>query len=80
MTNDQFAVWRARHFRSVLACAKALGLDRDTVVALESGRTRRGNAYPVPHHIELACAAWTMSLRSYDGGAVVFGDTAQARR
>lgn len=73
MTNKQFARWREAHFRSRLACAEALGIDRDTVDALETGATRKGNPYPVPLHIALACAAWTMGLKKYDGGAVTIG-------
>ena len=72
MTNEQFAAWRTRHFRSQAACARALGLDRDTVTALESGITRKGNAYPVPSYIARACRDWTAGFSDdYDGGAVV---------
>lgn len=73
MTNDQFHLWRINHFRSKAACAEALGLDRDTVAALESGRTRKGSAYPIPPHVALACAAWTMGVRAYNGGGVLLG-------
>ncbi len=73
MTNDQFLAWRRRHFRSRAACARAFGLNRDTVTALEAGRTRRGSPYPVPVHVALACAAYTLGLRCYDGGAVTIG-------
>lgn len=73
MTNAQFATWRAKHFRSVLACAKALEIDRETVAALEAGRTRKGHPAPVPTPVALACAAWTIGLRDYDGGVVAIG-------
>lgn len=73
MTNDEFSDWRARHFRSVLACANAMGLDREAVSSLERGHTRIGNPYKVPAYVALACAAWTIGLRDYDGGAVMIG-------
>jgi DNA-binding XRE family transcriptional regulator len=73
MTNSQFAEWRPRFFRSRSACAARLGIDRETVAQLETGTTRKGNPFPVPPHIALACAAWTMGLREYDGGAVKIG-------
>lgn len=73
MTNEQFADWRARYFRSRAAAARALGLDRDAIAALESGTTRNGRAYPVPAHVALACAAWQLGLRDFDGGAVAIG-------
>ena len=28
---------------------------------------------PVPAHLALACASWTLGLRDYDGGAVTIG-------
>lgn len=55
MTNEEFAQWRARHFRSRAAAAEALELHRDTVTALETGKTKNGEIYPVRHHIALAC-------------------------
>lgn len=73
MTNAEFAAWRAKHFRSINACSTALGIDREAVAALEAGKTRKGNPYPVPPHIALACAAWTIGLREYRGGAVAIG-------
>jgi len=74
MTPEQFQAWRARHFpKSRRACAKALGLAETTILACETGRTRNGNPYDIPLTVELACAAWTMGLRDYDGGAVAIG-------
>jgi len=73
VTNRQFKAWRERMFRSRSACAAAFGLDRDAVTAMESGASRAGNDYPVPAHIALACAAWTLGLRGYDGGGVMIG-------
>lgn len=73
MTNREFASWRARHFNSRRACALALGLDPRAVGALEAGATRNGTAAPIPAHVALACAAWTIGLRDYDGGAVTIG-------
>lgn len=73
MTNKQFADWRGRHFRSRAAAATGLGMDRDTVIALETGKSRAGKPYPVRPHVALACAAWTMGLREYDGGPVTVG-------
>lgn len=70
MTNEQFSAWRERHFDSDFACARALGIDRDTVAALRTGKTRNDAAYPVRPFIALACAAWTIGLRGYEGGAV----------
>ena len=67
MTSEQFAKWRKRHFRSVSACATALGLQRDAVIALETGKTRKGTDYPVRKYIELACFAWAAEVRDYDG-------------
>jgi len=66
VTNQQFAAWRARHFRSRRACAQALGIDPRTIRAFEAGRA-------IPAHVILACAAWTLGLRGYDGGAVTIG-------
>lgn len=73
MTPNQFAEWRARYFKSRRACALALGLDPRAVQALEAGRPRNGTPCPVPAHVALACAAWTIGLREYDGGAVAIG-------
>lgn len=73
MTNRQFRTWREKHFRSRRACGMALGLDRDAVEALETGKTRNGASYPVRPLIALSCAAWTLGLRDYDGGAVTIG-------
>lgn len=73
MTNSQFDAWASRHFRSTLACAKALGLDRETVTALRAGRTRKGSPCPVPAHIAMACAGWTIGAHDYDGGRVAIG-------
>ena len=73
MTNEEFASWCDRHFRSRLACSKAMGLDRDTVDSLVRGATRKGTPYPVSTTVALACAAWTLGLRDYDGGAVTLG-------
>ena len=70
MTNDQFRVWRERHFRSRLEAERRLGIGRETLASLERGATRNGTPFPVPEYIALACAAWTMGLRDYDGGAV----------
>lgn len=67
MTNEEFAAWRPRYFRSRLAAAKALDLDRETIAALESGYTRKGNPFPVPRHTALACAAWAIGWREFDG-------------
>jgi hypothetical protein len=67
MTNEQFARWRSGNFRSGSAAARMLEMDRDTVAALETGRTRKGFDYPVPLHVALACAAWSMGLRDYRG-------------
>lgn len=73
MTNAEFAAWRQRHFRSISACARALQLDRETVTALERGQTRRGGDYPVPAYVGMACAAYTVGVRDYDGGPVMIG-------
>ena len=73
MTNSEFDEWFSRHFRSDMAAAKALDLDRDAIASLRSGKTRRGNPRPVPAHIALACAAYTIGLREYDGGKVAIG-------
>lgn len=78
MTNDEFTAWRARHFRSRRACARAFGVGIEVVECLERGRQRdrpgkEGRPYPVPPTIELTCAAWTMGIRAYDGGPVTIG-------
>jgi len=73
MTNREFDEWFSRHFRSDMACAKEMGWDRDTVAALRSGKSRKGAPYPVRRHIALACAAYTIGLREYDGGKVALG-------
>lgn len=65
MTNAEFARWRGTHFRSRSAAARALDLNRDTIDALETGRTRKGFEYPVPRYVALACAAWSLGLRDY---------------
>lgn len=74
MTNEQFKAWRERHFRSRMAAGKALGIDRGAIGFLEDGVTDNGTPYPVRPHIALACAAWTIGLRDYDGGAVKIGE------
>lgn len=66
MTNKEFRAWRERHFRSQLAAATALELHRDTIKALEEGRTKNGEPYPVRKHIALMCAAVDHDL-SLDG-------------
>jgi len=73
MPNTQFAAWRARHFKSRRACAVALGFDARAVQALEDGKTRNGTRLPIPTHVALSCAAWTLGLRDYSGGAVTIG-------
>lgn len=58
MTNEEFAEWRKRHFRSVAAAAKYLGLCGETLTELETGKRRRGGKEcPIKPHIELCCAA-----------------------
>ena len=66
MTNDEFRAWRERHFRSQLAASEALELHRDTVKALETGITKKGEPYPVRRHIALACAAYENGLTEPD--------------
>lgn len=78
MTNEQFQAWRKLNFRSKSACAKALGINRETVDSLERGATRNGTPYPVSTHLALACAAWTMGIREYHGGAVTWHGAAGA--
>lgn len=78
MTNSEFKAWRERMFRSRSACAAAFGLDREAVGSLESGSSRAGNPYSVPPAIALACAAWTIGLRDYDGGGVTIAPAAPA--
>jgi hypothetical protein len=75
MTNKQFAAWAGRHFRSNMACADALQLDRDAIRALATGKTRKGNDAPIPAYVALACAAWTIGVdpATYDGKAVQIG-------
>lgn len=72
MTNDEFRAWRERHFDSRHAAALATGLNRDTIEALESGRTRNGTDYPVRPYIELMC-------RAVDAGLSEFGDRENRR-
>ena len=67
MTNEQFAKWRESHFPRRSVAARALGINHETVAALESGVTRKGKPYPVPLVVELACAAWSLNIRAYDG-------------
>ena len=67
MTNEQFAKWRESHFPRRSVAARALGINHETVAALESGVTRKGKPYPVPLVVELACAAWSLNVRAYDG-------------
>lgn len=57
MSNADFRAWRERRYPSRHAAAIALDLHRETVAALEEGRTRKGGAYPVPEYIALACLA-----------------------
>lgn len=57
MTNDEFKAWRERHFPSRHAAALALGLNRDTLDALETGQTRNGTPFPVRPYMALACLA-----------------------
>jgi hypothetical protein len=70
MKNSEFAAWRARHFRSRRACAVVFGLDPRAVAALEEGHTRNGTPCPIPPHVMWACAAYTLNVGEYDGGAV----------
>lgn len=60
MTNEQFKQWREQHFRSRRACAIALGLNPDQVASLETGVSRCGNPYPVPHYIYLATQGYAV--------------------
>ena len=70
MTNAEFDAWAARAFPGGdSACGRALEIDRETVKALRTGRTKNGASYPVRAHIALACAAWDAGARCYDGGA-----------
>lgn len=64
MTNAEFDAWAARAFPGGdSACGRALEIDRETVKALRTGRTKNGASYPVRAYIALACSAW-----DYDGG------------
>lgn len=67
MTNATFAAWMDRHFRSVNAAHKALGIDRDRLTALREGRSRKGSPTPVTREIALMCAAVDVGLLDYDG-------------
>lgn len=46
-----------RHFPSVYAAAKHLGMSRDTIDAYESGITRKGKPMRnIPRYIAMMCA------------------------
>jgi len=58
MTNEQFDQFVLRRFGgNTNAAATELEIHRDTVLALRTGKTRKGSDYPVPRHIELAAGA-----------------------
>lgn len=73
MTNQEFNAWFAKHFRSNRACAQAMGWDVETVAAMRTGTNKRGNPRPIAQHEALACAAYTIGVREYDGGKVTVG-------
>jgi hypothetical protein len=66
MTNTQFATWVAANFRSDRAAGQALGLDQRTVTSY-----RRGQSVPI--YVALACAAYSMGLRDFDGKTLNLG-------
>lgn len=70
MTNAEFDAWIGRHFRSNAAAGRAFGLNHELVKAMREGRSRKGHDTPVPTHVALACAAWTLGIRDYDGGPI----------
>lgn len=75
MTNSEFDAWVTQHFpEGDSACGRALDIDRETVKALRTGKTKNGALYPVRTHMALACAAWTMGLRKYSGETVAIGE------
>ncbi len=64
MTNAEFDAWAARHFPGGdSAAGRALELDRETIKALRTGRTKTGAPYPVRAYIALACAALSAGLK-----------------
>lgn len=65
MTNKQFNAWVAAYFRSDRAAGVALGLDQRTV-------TRYRKDQSIPIYVELACAAYSMGIREFDGMSIEF--------
>jgi Predicted transcriptional regulators len=77
MTPEQFKTWRERMGLSQIAAAEALGLSRGSINLYERGSRREdGRPVVVPKTVELACAALTMGVRSYDGGEVTIAPRA----
>ncbi|MGH6892849.1 MAG: hypothetical protein ACREEP_11375 [Dongiaceae bacterium] len=68
MTGPELDAWIRLHFSSVRACARGLGIDKETLGAYIRGHTRHyQRPAPVPTYVALACAAWAMGLKDYDG-------------
>lgn len=61
--NARFRAWRERHFPSLNAAALHLGLDRDTLTAIETGMTRNGNPYHVGTWVEYMMAGKRRAAR-----------------
>lgn len=63
MTNADFATWVAARFGSRHAAARALGIDRDTLVAMMTGRRRKtGAPHPVPIWAGYMCAGFDLNV------------------
>ena len=53
VTPAEFKAWRERHWPTQRAAERDLGLSIETIFALETGKTRRGNDYPAAKWVRL---------------------------
>ena len=72
MTPEQFKAWRKHRGETQAEAAKALGISKGSVELYESGQRRQADARSVviPLTVELACAALSLGVTSYDGRAL----------
>lgn len=73
MTPTAFKAWRKSLGLSQKGAAEALGVSKSSVELYEAGVRRGDDPRPVeiPRTVALACAAVTLRIAAYDGGAIV---------
>lgn len=76
MTNADFSAWVGARFKSRLAAARALGIDRDMLDAMMTGRRRKtGAPHPLPAWVDYMCAGFDTA-----GAAKARGESSQPRK